>query len=338
MYSGAGANYSTLGFCCDADLCASCGGPTCAAEGVKVEYKPDGRPERRCCKTWLAQRRGRIRPCDASGAVPCFFDPRDPRPVRDEEVAAHAARESEADKEKLWQPRAAAPAYERCAVVASSPQFATARLGAEIDGYDAIIRFNMAPTAGYEQHVGSRTTVMLLNDVIARDVALWGGRCGDWERVQLLYGFMYDDWREIGEEVRAEMRSRSPACDHAELVDLKPWRERYQLPYASVCQRWANLHSVPNIRCRRPSMGTCGILMATIGGTCRHTTLYGWGDPLARARDGHYWDLQHEHSKGAHSYNIEAATAIYIAEMVNMTSKGQRTVTLRPVKDDAVVA
>lgn len=36
-------------------------------------------------------------------------------------------------------------------------------LGNEIDNYDVVIRFNHAPTSGYEKYVGSKTTLRLVN-------------------------------------------------------------------------------------------------------------------------------------------------------------------------------
>jgi hypothetical protein len=36
-------------------------------------------------------------------------------------------------------------------------------LGNMIDGYDEVIRFNRAPTAGFEKHVGSKTTLRVVN-------------------------------------------------------------------------------------------------------------------------------------------------------------------------------
>jgi len=45
----------------------------------------------------------------------------------------------------------------RCAVVASSPTLLQQLHGTQIDGHNLVMRFNFAPTAGYEAHVGSRT-------------------------------------------------------------------------------------------------------------------------------------------------------------------------------------
>ncbi|GAQ82304.1 Glycosyltransferase family 29 (sialyltransferase) family protein [Klebsormidium nitens] len=51
----------------------------------------------------------------------------------------------------------------RCAVVGNSGDLLDHAHGAEIDGFDTIIRFNAAPTRGYETHVGRKTTIRILN-------------------------------------------------------------------------------------------------------------------------------------------------------------------------------
>ncbi|KAM8953189.1 beta-galactoside alpha-2,6-sialyltransferase 1-like [Pelodytes ibericus] len=53
--------------------------------------------------------------------------------------------------------------FGRCAVVSSAGSIKSSRLGQEIDSHDAVIRFNAAPTLGYEEDVGSKTTFRLVN-------------------------------------------------------------------------------------------------------------------------------------------------------------------------------
>ncbi|NP_001279552.1 beta-galactoside alpha-2,6-sialyltransferase 2 [Callorhinchus milii] len=56
--------------------------------------------------------------------------------------------------------------FRKCAVVASAGAILNSSLGDEIDSHDAVMRFNAAPTKLYEQDVGSKTTIRILNSQI----------------------------------------------------------------------------------------------------------------------------------------------------------------------------
>ncbi|TDG96034.1 hypothetical protein EPR50_G00235340 [Perca flavescens] len=59
--------------------------------------------------------------------------------------------------------------FQRCAVVMSSAAVLNSGLGAEIDSHDAVLRFNAAPTLGFERDVGSKTTIRIINSqIVAR--------------------------------------------------------------------------------------------------------------------------------------------------------------------------
>ncbi|XP_013924136.1 PREDICTED: beta-galactoside alpha-2,6-sialyltransferase 1 [Thamnophis sirtalis] len=51
----------------------------------------------------------------------------------------------------------------RCAVVSSAGSIKHSHLGAEIDSHDAVLRFNGAPTKGFQEDVGEKTTIRLVN-------------------------------------------------------------------------------------------------------------------------------------------------------------------------------
>ncbi|KAI5383866.1 variant 2, Sialyltransferase-like protein 2 [Lathyrus oleraceus] len=53
--------------------------------------------------------------------------------------------------------------YGRCAVIGNSGDLLKTKFGKEIDGYDAVLRENGAPTQNYTDYVGRKSTFRLLN-------------------------------------------------------------------------------------------------------------------------------------------------------------------------------
>ena len=58
--------------------------------------------------------------------------------------------------------------HKTCAVVSNSGEVLRRKLGAEIDEHDAVFRINYPPTENFEEYVGSKTTVELVNHHHAR--------------------------------------------------------------------------------------------------------------------------------------------------------------------------
>lgn len=62
--------------------------------------------------------------------------------------------------------RTKAGPWGRCAVVSSAGSLKSSQLGREIDDHDAVLRFNGAPTASFQQDVGTKTTIRLMNSQV----------------------------------------------------------------------------------------------------------------------------------------------------------------------------
>ncbi|KAJ3654917.1 hypothetical protein Zmor_014069 [Zophobas morio] len=56
--------------------------------------------------------------------------------------------------------------FNSCAIVASAGALKDSNLGKTIDSHDLVLRFNHAPTKGFEEDVGRKTTVRLLNSQV----------------------------------------------------------------------------------------------------------------------------------------------------------------------------
>lgn len=68
--------------------------------------------------------------------------------------------------------------YRSCAVVGNSGRLLHARHGAEIDAHNAVFRINYAPTVGFEEYVGNKTSFDVCNHVHAREFVREGRRQG----------------------------------------------------------------------------------------------------------------------------------------------------------------
>ncbi len=56
------------------------------------------------------------------------------------------------------------------AIVASSSNMLSTEYGGFIDSFSEVVRFNRAPTEGYEKHVGSKTTIRVANNHVFGNV------------------------------------------------------------------------------------------------------------------------------------------------------------------------
>tara|TARA_Y100001938_G_C8071614_1_gene423458 strand:+ start:1365 stop:1997 length:633 start_codon:yes stop_codon:yes gene_type:complete len=70
------------------------------------------------------------------------------------------------------------------AIVGSSSKLKTQEYGGLIDSFDEVVRFNRAPTEGWEKYVGSKTTLRVANNHVFANVKHNVGgdeNCQDWK-------------------------------------------------------------------------------------------------------------------------------------------------------------
>ena len=139
-----------------------------------------------------------------------------------------------------------------CAVVGNSGSLLGAGHGAEIDGHNTVIRFNKAPTGGYEKDVGRKTTVRLQN-------------------VDYLGHHEAQD-----EHLFFTARSEKDLARYFKLAKkIKKERPKHYHQYLFHPGFWCHLFDWVAHRRLKPSTGLAGVVMALR--TCQHPIdLYGF--------------------------------------------------------------
>jgi len=77
-----------------------------------------------------------------------------------------------------------------CAVVGNSPLILGQRAGPSIDSHDVVIRFNFAPTCGFERDVGTKTSVRVMGKTW-----VWSSQdAGDGEEPIIIHRYNTNDY------------------------------------------------------------------------------------------------------------------------------------------------
>lgn len=92
--------------------------------------------------------------------------------------------------------------YETCAVVGNSGILNRYQFGSKIDMHDLVIRFNLAPTIGYESTTGTKTSFRLVNSQHA------GHHEGDEAVIQQMQS-------DVGIQLYLKVRAESPEKRYA---------------------------------------------------------------------------------------------------------------------------
>ena len=201
-----------------------------------------------------------------------------------------------------------------CAVVGSASTMQGKRQGAAVDAHDVVFRFNNAPTRGFEQDVGSKTTFDLWNvyELIetSRSRLRWPraeeyrrksgpGSSGHNNAPVPIFHARSEDWVRQFEAFRKRM-PQIPVL----MLDQEFSRHCYAW-YAAVNPKPCETNGVfPMFQgCDFPTTGFFGVCVALH--VCDRVTLFGFHDRGRTVRRNHYWKAGQDIAGGHHNFNLE---------------------------------
>ncbi|XP_035030546.1 beta-galactoside alpha-2,6-sialyltransferase 2 [Hippoglossus stenolepis] len=151
--------------------------------------------------------------------------------------------------------------FKTCAVVTSAGAILRSGLGKEIDTHDAVLRFNAAPTDGYERDVGNKTTIRIINSQILANPKHRFNTSSIYKNVTLVA------WDPAPYTVNLHKWYTSPDYNlfgpYVEHRKLHPGQAFYILHPGYVWQLWDVIqgNTQENIQPNPPSSGFIGILL-----------------------------------------------------------------------------
>lgn len=181
--------------------------------------------------------------------------------------------------------------HEDVAIIGSSSKLKNTKFGQTIDTYQDVVRFNRAPTEGWEDYVGSKTTLRVANNhVFANIKHSVGGdeNCLEWPEEGQPQYFI----QEL-ENQKILLLNR----------DVSGWSKRNSSVDESSTAFMADYQKVEQMGLtQNPSVGYAFITLCVISGI--KPILYGFGLDEEDNKASHYWEDKDKISS-SHGYKLE---------------------------------
>ena len=185
--------------------------------------------------------------------------------------------------------------YKSCGVVSSAGSLLKSGLGKNIDANDFVIRFNNAPTKGYEEDVGSKTSLRIVNSQVVGKPEF--GFLDDRHSKHLYANTPILVWDPCDYNSTLEEWYTSPDFPFFETYFnkrlMRPDAEVHLLDPRSLWSIWNWLQSLhPNsvLLPNPPSSGFLGLILAVLH--CQRVHVYEFVPSMRFTKRCHYYDEQ----------------------------------------------
>ncbi|KAJ9594899.1 hypothetical protein L9F63_013804 [Diploptera punctata] len=184
--------------------------------------------------------------------------------------------------------------FNTCAIVTNAGSLFGSGLGSFIDKHDMVVRFNHAPTDGYESDVGTKTALRIVNSQVVSKPSFNFMTSPMYQNVNLLawdpnnYSSTLDEWYQ-----QPDFDVFSPYFEHRK---LHPHQGFYLLDPRSQWTLWDYIQSLIPVRIRKnpPSSGFLGL--ALMLPHCLQVDLMEYVPSVRLTKRCHYWDVAEDSS------------------------------------------
>ncbi|XP_071964531.1 alpha-2,8-sialyltransferase 8B-like isoform X2 [Antedon mediterranea] len=191
--------------------------------------------------------------------------------------------------------------YDTCAIVGNSGVLKHSHCGKEIDEHDFVIRNNMAPTEGFENDVGTKTSLMSINSALVSQINM----C--LENATCLPTYLKKFKSLTKNTILWFSKVFSPSSRQKKYYTLSEFVKNVSLPLR-IGFPTGKMSTTEFWKIKRASSG---LMMFSVAATfCRNITLYGFypysTSPSGRQLTYHYYD--NFSFKNSHDMNSEHKT------------------------------